>query len=218
MMKLINTIEINSLKYSQEEYELPESSDYPDPDEWFRKWEEVVSALNYDFSRISKDSNLVDIETIDDDNLQMILETDLQEIDLNKFEDEVSIFDGGIVLTDKDKILIEPNCCGDIGNIDEWQRILDSTTSDWSDLWIGHPWIFYRKQNGKVQFSDYSDVSLEEFTDIKAIFEVEEFELKNELGKIRKHQIKFKNRITEILQKLNIENAEKISALMTGIK
>lgn len=218
MIKLINTIEVSPLKYSKEEYELPEASDYPDADDWYRKWEEVISKLDLGFHTIKKDSYLVDIETIDEENLQMILETNLQEIDLEKFEDEVPIFDGGIILTENDKILIEPNCCGDIGNINEWQRILDNNTSDWSDLWIGHPWIFYRKQNGKVQFSDYSDLNLKEFTDIKVIFEVDESELKNELDKMKKHQIKFKHRITEILKKMKIDNAEKISELMTGVK
>lgn len=184
MIELINTIEVSPLKYSKKEYELPEASDYPDADDWYRKWEEVVSKLDLGFHNIKKDSYLVDIETIDEENLQMILETNLQEIDLEKFEDEVPIFDGGIVLTENDKILIEPNCCGDIGNINEWQRILDNKTSDWSDLWIGHPWIFYRKQNGKVQFSDYSDLNLKEFTDIKVIFEVDESNLRIELEKV----------------------------------
>ncbi|MCX8531803.1 hypothetical protein [Chryseobacterium luquanense] len=217
MIKLINTIEVSPLKYSKEEYELPDASDYPDADDWYRKWEEVISKLDLGFHTIKKDSYLVDIETIDEENLQMILETDLQEIDLEKFEDEVPAFAGGIVLTQNDKILIVPSCCGNIGNIEEWQRILDNKTSDWSDLWIGHPWVFYRKQNGKVQFSDYSDLNLKEFTDIKVIFEVDESELKNELDKMKKHQIKFKHRITEILKKINVENSERISELMTGL-
>ncbi|UFH33395.1 hypothetical protein LNP04_06655 [Chryseobacterium sp. C-71] len=218
MIKLINTIEVSPLKYSKEEYELPEASDYPDADDWYRKWEEVISKLDLGFHTIKKDSYLVDIENIDEENLQMIVETNLQEIDLEKFGDEVPIFDGGIVLKGNDKILIEPSCCGDIGNIYEWQGILDNKTSDWTDLWIGHPWIFYRKQNGRVQFSDYSDLNLKEFIDIKPIFEIDESELKIELEKVKQHQIKFKHRITEILKKMKMDNAEKISELMTGIK
>lgn len=217
-MKLINAIEIPPLRYPKETHELPEISDYPDPDEWFRKWEGAVSKLNLDFHAIQKDSYLVDIEAIDDENLQIILEKNLEEIDLEKFEEEVSIFDGGIVLTENDKILIEPRCCGDMGNINEWQRMLDDKTSDWSDLWIGHPWVFYRKQNGKVQFSDYSDLGLSEFVDIKAIFEIDESQLKIELEKVKQHQRNFKNRISNILKEMNVKNVEKISKLMTGIK
>lgn len=217
MMKLINAIEIAPLRYPKETHELPEISDYPDPDEWFRKWEEAVSKLNLDFHAIQKDSYLVDIEAIDDENLQIILEINLQEIDCEKFEDEMVAFDGGIVLKDDSQVLITPTCCGNIGNINEWQRILDNKTSDWSEMWIGHPWIFYRKENGKVQFSDYSDVNLSEFIHIKAIFEIDESELKNELEKVKQHQTNFKNRISNILHKMNIKNAEKISKRMTGI-
>ncbi|MCD0480062.1 hypothetical protein LPB90_16610 [Chryseobacterium sp. LC2016-29] len=218
MMKLINAIEITPLRYSKETHELPEISDYPDPDEWFRKWEEAVSKLNLDFHAIQKDSYLVDIEAIDDENLQIILEINLQEIDWEEFEDQMIAFDGGIVLKNDGQVLITPTCCGNIGNINEWQRILDNKTSDWSEMWIGHPWIFYRKENGKVQFSDYSDVNLNEFIDIKAIFEINESELKNELEKVKQHQINFKNRISNILHKMNIKNAGKISKLMTGIE
>ncbi|MGE6397532.1 hypothetical protein [Chryseobacterium scophthalmum] len=85
-------------------------------------------------------------------------------------------------------------------------------------MWIGHPWIFYRKENGKVQFSDYSDVNLNEFIDIKVIFEIDESELKNEFEKVKQHQTNFKNRISNIFQKMNIKNAEKISKLITGVE
>ncbi|WP_411811133.1 hypothetical protein ACLB9Y_13785 [Chryseobacterium scophthalmum] len=218
MMKLINAIEIAPLRYSKETHELPEISDYPDPDEWFRKWEEAVSKLNLDFHAIQKDSYLVDIEAIDDENLQIILETNLQEIDWEEFEDQMIAFDGGIVLKNDGQVLITPTCCGDIGNIKEWKKMLDRKTSDWSEMWIGHPWIFYRKENGKVQFSDFSDVNLNEFIDIKAIFEIDESELKNEFEKVKQHQTNFKNRISNILQKMNIKNAEKISKLITGVE
>lgn len=217
MMKLINAIEVSPLKYSKEEYELPEPSDYPDHNEWCRKWEETVSKLDLGFHTIQKDSYLVDIETIDDENLQMILETNLQEIDLEEFEDQIIAFDGGIVLKDNDQVLITPTCCGDIRNIKEWKKIFDNKTSDWSEIWIGHPWIFYKKENGKIQFSDYSELNIKDTIDIQPIFEVKESELKIEFEKVMQHQIKFKNKITEILKKMNIENAGKISELMTGM-
>lgn len=208
MIKLINTIEINPLQYAGENHELPEISDYPDPEEWFEKWKEMASALNCNFKVIGESSDLIDIETIDDENLKMILE---------KAEDWSVAFDGGIVMTENNKIRIEPQCCGSMGNIWEWQKIFDNTTSDWSEMWIGHPWIFYRKQKGKVQFSDYSDVDLKEIKDIKLIFEVDEAELKNEFQKVKQHHIHFKNRITAILKRMNVDSADEISALLMGI-
>ena len=217
-MKLINTIEVSPLKYSKKEYELPEISDYSDHNEWYRKWEETVSKLDLGFHTIQEDSYLVDIETIDDENLQMILEASLQEIDLEEFEDQIIAFNGGIVLKKDNQVLITPTCCGDIRNITEWERIFDNKSSNWSEIWIGHPWIFYKKENQKIYFSDYSELNIKEISDIKPIFEVDESELKIEFEKVKQHQINFKNRISKILKKMNFENAEKISELMTGIK
>ncbi|MET3538833.1 hypothetical protein [Chryseobacterium limigenitum] len=217
-MELINVIEISPLKYSKEEYELPEVSDPPNPEVWYRKWVKAVSSIDLDFDTIDKDSYFVDIEDVDDRNLKIILEIDLQEIDLGDFEDQIMPFDGGIVLKKNDEILIKPTCCGDISNIKEWQRILENESKEWSDLWIGHPSVFYKKENGKIQFSDYSDLNLNEFLDIQPIFEIEESNLRIEFEKVKQQQIKFKNTISEILKKMKIDNAERISELMTGVK
>jgi len=217
-MELITAIEISPFKYSKEEYELPEIIDLPDSEEWYKRWTTAVSTLDLDFDTLDKNSYLVDIETIDDKNLQIILEVNLQEIDVDKFEMQMMPFDGGIALKENDQVLITPTCCGDIGNIKEWQKMLENNSTEWSELWIGHPWVFYKKENGKIQFSDYSDSSLNEMESIQPIFEVDGSELKIEIGKIKKQQINFKNRIFNILKKMKIENAEKISELMTGIK
>ncbi|AZA82288.1 hypothetical protein C1637_09260 [Chryseobacterium lactis] len=214
MLKLINTIEISPFKYSKEEYEMPDISDHPDSEEWYNRWINAISTLDLDLNAIKAGECLVDMENIDGKNLQIILEVNLKDSD----KDSIRAFDGGIVLTIDDEIKIAPNCCSDIGNIAEWQRIFEKETTGWSDLWIGHPWIFYKKENGKIQFSDYSDENLKDFKDIKPVFEVDEDQLKTEFQKIKKHQTNFKNKILEILKKMNFENAEKISEVIAGIK
>ncbi|MDV7698992.1 hypothetical protein N6B72_18895 [Chryseobacterium soli] len=218
MIQLFNVIEISPLKYSKEEYGLPEVSDLPNPEEWYKQWIKAVSTIDLDFHTIDGESYFVDIETIDDRNLKIILEVDLQGIDLDDFKDQIMPFDGGIVLKENDKILIKPTCCGDIGNIKEWQRILENESKEWSDLWIGHPFVFYKKDNGKIQFSDYSDLNLNEFLDIKPIFEIDESNLRIEFEKVKQQQIKFKIKISEILKKMKIDDSERISELMTGVK
>ncbi|GAB0155838.1 hypothetical protein CHRYSEOSP005_11000 [Chryseobacterium sp. Alg-005] len=217
VMKLINTIEINPLKYSKEEYELPEISDYPDTEEWYRKWMEVVSKLNVGFHTLKKDSYLVDINTISEEDLQMILEVHLSDVEQDNIEDTVVSFDGRIVVMQDDEILIQPTCCGFISYIKDWERIFEHQSSGWLDIWIGHPWILCKKENGKVLFSDYTESNISDNENIKVIFEAEESELKIEFEKVKQDQISFKNRITETLKKMYVENAEKISELITGI-
>ncbi|MET3038091.1 hypothetical protein ABXT08_18540 [Chryseobacterium sp. NRRL B-14859] len=214
MLKLINTIEISPLKYSKEEYEMPEISDNPDTEEWHNRWTNAISTLDLDLDAIKAGEYWVDMENISDKNLQIILETNLKEAE----NDLIRTFDGGIVLIMDNEIKIATNCCGDIGNIAEWQRIFEKESLDWSEIWIGHPWVFYKNEDEKIKFSDYSDLNLQDFVDIKPIFEVDKAELKMELEKVLQHQINFKNRISEILKKMDIENAKEISILMTGIR
>lgn len=219
-MKLINTIEISPLRYSKEEFELPEISDYPDPEKWFTKWEEAVSQLNFNFETIEKGSSLVDIETIDDENLIMIVETTMEDMESDKSEEDIDImaFDGGIVLKIEDKILIQPNCCGDISNIEDWENIFKTPTSEWRMLWIGHPWVFCKRENGKVFFSEYTESNVEDVENIKIVAEVEESELKTELEKVIIQQVNLKSRILSVLKKMNYKYPEKISKQLAGIK
>ncbi|WP_223606856.1 hypothetical protein [Chryseobacterium sp. OSA05B] len=216
-MKLINVIEINPLKYSKEESELPDSSDFPDSEIWYKEWVKSVSSLNFNFSPIDNDSYFVDIEVIDDENLGIVLEADLKEINPEEIEDMLTAFDGGIALMEDDKAWVLPTCCGDIGNIIEWKKILEDETEKWNELWIGHPWIFYKKVNGKIQLSDYSDLNLKDAKNIQAHIEVDELELKTELEKAEKQQINFKNRISKILEKMKIKNFDRISEMLTGM-
>ncbi|MDR4951912.1 hypothetical protein REB14_06920 [Chryseobacterium sp. ES2] len=219
-MKLINTIEISPLRYAKEEFELPESSDYPDPEEWYTKWEEVASRLNFNFKTIQKGSYLVNIEDIDDDNLEMIVEAKMEDMESDESEEDICImaFDGGIVLKIEDEILIQPSCCGDISNIEDWRNIFKIPSSEWKSLWIGHPWVFYKWENGKVCFSEYTESNVEDVENIKIVAEVEESELKAELEKVVMQQINLKNRIMSVLKTLNCKYPEKISKQLAGIK
>ncbi|WP_347217809.1 hypothetical protein [Chryseobacterium sp.] len=220
MIELVNTIEINPLKYSKEDFELPETVDYPDPEEYFLKLTETASRLTLNFNGIQKGSNLVDIETIDDESLEMIVAAKLTEVEFDDPDEKgfVLSFDGGIVLKKDDEVLIQPSCCGDMENIENWEKVIDNRSSGWAEMWIGHPWVLYKRKNGIISFSDYTEANINEVKNVKVKFEVDESEFQNELGKVIQHQIRFKNRILNILEKMNIDNAEKISEFMSGIK
>ncbi len=108
MTELINTIEINPLKYSKEDFELPGIADYPDPEEWFLKYTETASRLTLNCNEIRKGSNLVNIENIDDESLQMIVAAKLTEVEFNAPEERgfVLSFDGGIVVKKRMRFLL----------------------------------------------------------------------------------------------------------------
>jgi FtsZ-binding cell division protein ZapB len=81
----------------------------------------------------------------------------------------------------------------------------------WQQIWIGHPWIFYRRVNGSVEISDYSNLNLEDFKDIKAVHTLPENELAEEVKKIRRVQNNFTEKVRAVLTKMNVANADDIS-------
>ncbi|MCF2221393.1 hypothetical protein H9Q08_19070 [Chryseobacterium sp. PS-8] len=203
MIKLFNVIEINPFKYSQEDYEIPELSYSSSSEERNDRWQKAISTLDLNLKLIEEDSYFVDIETIDDENLKIILKIvfDDRDIDIEE-ENYLMLFDGGILLKKDNELLLEPQCCADLEDIKNWEYIFENSSSDWSQLWIGHPWIFYKKENGKIQFSDYTEDLLNEWENRQSVFEVDELDLQIEINKIKERQIHFNDRVIKLLTEI----------------
>jgi hypothetical protein len=216
-MKLINTLEINPYDYSKNEYQLPSSTSASAPSEWNNFWLKCISDSNLGgLKSIYPDSYLVDIETINSEQLSEILKKELNKIDLDEFEYQIEQLCGGVAIEVDDNIIITPSCCGDLGNLSGWEDIFSSEVGTWQKLWIGHPWIFYKRIGGMVEISEYSDSNLEDFKDIKAIYTLLENELFEEVKRIRRLQNDFTDKIRAILSNMKVANARDISNLMTG--
>lgn len=203
MIKLFNVIEINPFKYSQEDYEIPELSDSSSSEERNDRWQKAISTLDLNLKLIEEDSYFVDIETIDDENLKIILKIVFDDRDIDiKEENYLMLFDGGILLKKDNELLLEPQCCADLEDIKNWEYIFENSSSDWSQLWIGHPWIFYKKENGKIQFSDYTEDLLNEWENRQSVFEVDELDLQIEINKIKERQTHFNDRVIKLLTEI----------------
>ncbi|MCF6406821.1 hypothetical protein L3C95_28240 [Chitinophaga filiformis] len=135
---------------------------------------------------------------------------------MSDFEEQVGIISGGIVLEENHRIYIEPTCCGDIGNIVEWEDIHTKLPGEWNQLWIGHPWIYYRTDQQVIEFSGYSESTREELKNTPLLISVSQQDLQGELQKIRLQQDHFELRIQKTLAKMGIDNCERIANLMTG--
>lgn len=201
MIQLFNVIEINPFRYSKEEYEIPELSDSPSAEALHERWQNAIATLNLDLNPIKKGSYFVDIETVDDENLKIILKVVFNDIETED-EDYLMLFNGGLILKKDDEILLEPTCCVDLADLKEWEYIFENNSSGWSQLWIGHPYVFYRKNKGKIEFSEYMELMLTELENIQPVFEVDESELKIEVDKIKTQQINFNHRVIELLKEI----------------
>jgi hypothetical protein len=67
------------------------------------------------------------------------------------------VFSGGVILRSGDDVLIEPTCCSDLSNVASWSAAAAWRGDDWSRVWIGHPWISARFDNGWIVLSGLHD-------------------------------------------------------------
>ncbi|MBO9729403.1 MAG: hypothetical protein J7623_12275 [Chitinophaga sp.] len=216
-MHLINTIEILPYNFCHNAYESPKGSSMEFPNEWNQFWKQCISDKKLGrLEAVRKGAYFVDIKTINDDELAIILEDELKDVELWDYEEQVSPINGGIVLEDDNITYIEPSCCGDIGNINDWESIFESEANKWHQLWIGHPWIYYKKNNGIIEFSNYTELKPAHDENICILVRVSEPLLQIEFNKIKEQHNKLEFRIRKVLDKMGIANAAQIAKLMTG--
>jgi hypothetical protein len=216
-MELINTLEITPWGYTDKEYDLPKGSKMELPEEWSKNWYKCLSDRGLqNLVPIEFASYFIDITTISDFELKVIIQKQLQEIELEEnmeYEEYVRPLYGGIVIKENNKIIIEPQCCSDLNDLEEWLDIFNHNEYEWHQLWIGHPWIFYRKQNGYIEFSNYCEDNKFDAESNVILCRIAENWLKSELNTAKANQIILSEKVAKILQELNLDKATTIAKL-----
>lgn len=46
---------------------------------------------------------------------------------------------GGFALLDRDEVVLIPRCCGDLGDLVEWNRATSKASAEPMEMWTGHP-------------------------------------------------------------------------------
>jgi hypothetical protein len=67
--------------------------------------------------------------------------------------DELGPLNGGYCLQAHGEGWVEPGCCSDLGNIEEWAKASVYRSEAWEMVWIGHPWVSVRYSEGLLVFS-----------------------------------------------------------------
>ena len=157
---------------------------------------------------------LFDITKFSDQDIDKLIEENIRGKNVEELEDELHNLLGGIVIMREDKILIAPNCCGDLSNIYSWEEIKSSTSSEWTKIWIGHPWIFYRKLDGQIEISNYYDEDKPEINFENIKFALSEKQLEEGLKEVRTMQESFQERLSNRLKRKNIKNYIQVAEAM----
>jgi hypothetical protein len=209
-IKISAVIELNASEFTEKEYKYPDGSRYEFPTGWELYWKNSLKDSGLiKVEQIFPGFPFVEITRIEEDELKIIVETQLKDTNLEN-EDEIISFEGGIVIqVDNDRIV--PQCCTSISDYKGLLDIINKKPSEWTQIWIGHPWIFARIKDDLIEFSDYCE--LNEYNGLaKTTINFEAF--KNEFEKVLTEIEGFKKSVENILNGKNLEKYERISEIL----
>lgn len=190
-------IEISPYEFAKEEYPTPNVSKYEAPEAWTAYWKYCLGDANLvDIEPICAGSYHVYLSELLDKNLSIILDKQLQEPDL-------VLFYGGVVLLEEHNLIIEPQCCADLKNHEDWNHFFAEKPKSWELIWIGHPWIYGRFKDGLFQITTYTEEPTEAIkdSDIKYCFTLTDAELAldNLLQQVELQELRFSKVLSENL-------------------
>lgn len=155
------------------------------------------------------------ISKITPSDLSGFVEAELFDAEIsNNGTDLVDAFEGGLFI-EFDGNAITHSCCGKISNYKNWEKFLTTKPTDWSEVWIGHPWVYGKINNGRLSLSDYFDETMQIPKDdsfIKYEFDLADFESKFNNAVLEIHD--FKDSIKKYLESIKSPYAEIISNLL----
>lgn len=72
------------------------------------------------------------------------------------YEKEIPPLYGGLRVEEVGSV-IEHQYCSAFDDYMIWAFILDKQATEWTEVWIGHPWIYYRIDGPFIYLSDYCE-------------------------------------------------------------
>lgn len=155
-LELIPVIELEPSTYNRIERELPLANPDEDPSSWYAYWKSCLSDSGMNELEPYGNTWFVPVtqaHTWKTSSIRSLLEDALEDT-LPVFDIEfVGSLSGGYILRTSDGREILPQCCGDLANITEWEAAAEWGSSQWKQVWIGHPWIYVRSLGAKLEFS-----------------------------------------------------------------
>ena len=151
-IQLIPVVELEPYTFSTRSRNMPSGTSKDVPEEWFRYWTDSLA-----------DSGITELRplwpgswhvpTVNFDvasNLHRFLQKTFQDwggIDSLTDPECKPVLSGGLALhCAASETLIEPGCCADLADANNWKEAAAHRGASWKMLWIGHPWLSVRYQ------------------------------------------------------------------------
>lgn len=201
MTLLIPVLELTPGSYSKRERQIPEGSIAENPAGWFRYWAESLGDAGiHGLTPWTPGSWFVTLDQFHDPGLlrSVILEAepDIAVVDL----EEVGALSGGHVLSHDGTTLL-PGCCGDLSNLEAWQRAAIDSNDSWAMLWIGHPWTFVRSSGDLLRIVEPNEQ--QDADGLNEVMSVSRTALLDAIGCALDARNRFAERLLPVVQAFN---------------
>lgn len=200
-LELIPVIE---LTYYNEKVETPNGSYYEFPKDWDIAHKEnfVLAGFKDEFKIYESGMSFYKPNEITKPNLIRIIEIYFKEFELGSIitDDDIQPLDGGYILRDNNTNLIFPQCCGNLGDIESWNGIVNPNNNY---FWNGHPTPKIIHKDERIIF-DMSEFKQKEFSINREDLKIALIKTQNELNNFsyRINQLEQDYGITDLGNKL----------------
>lgn len=150
--RLVPVVELEPSRYATREHEVPARRDDEE-----RYWRESLADAGLSLEPLRPGSWLVPVRLVDERALRAIFEVHTRDqfedgppTTLEALTDELGPLRGGVALLDGDRVVLEPGCCADLGDLSEWQKITTRDSPAWELFWTGHPLTESRAEGDRV--------------------------------------------------------------------
>jgi hypothetical protein len=126
--------------------------------------------------------------------------------------DCIPYLDGGMMLCSGDDILVGPGCCADLSNLASWREAAVYLGAEWHMVWIGHPWISIRYDEGSLLLSERheSDAPVPRWA-------LSPDDLSRAVAKAESELVEFAKRLQAALETLGASDAGFLAKRLAGL-
>jgi hypothetical protein len=158
-------LELEPGRYAREGRSFPRESGAEAPHLWDRYWRDSLADAGIGgLEPLRAGSWLVELHHLErDDVLRAIVERALADMDPDDDPcDRVGPLDGGYLLACDDEPIIEPRCCGDLTNLDDWRGAAECRAVEPQTLWIGHPSLLVHRDGDHLVLEETTESGSED--------------------------------------------------------
>lgn len=151
MANFLALLELEPLAFARQPRPSPSRSFAEVPEAWRDYWRASLADAGIDELEPIGAQHVALADVRRESTLQAIVERALEGFDSASDLEVLGPLCGGFLLRADGKELW-PGCCSDLSNLVDWQTALEANPA-WRMLWIGHPWVFCRRQGSMLELS-----------------------------------------------------------------